>query len=360
MDGAGATSLELHSESALKMDASFEEIIGQKAIQVSTEWDSEDSDTADDANDASEYEDVDYESKLSNVFSNMSLATSQSKLSMYSTESNEASDETHGQDAERTLVQSDTEEEEDPDERYDEGNGSGSTSDSSDTLDAGSEEEQEEEDHEKQPIFTDRGGGDADLNLDSDPSSQIIKVNIAHKKRVSDPEAYKNWLKAKNEEIRKNREKELLAKQELQRQKEQEEEKRKEESKKKIKEWMQRKKQDSTKKATNPKAAKERQHSQSSSSEHLYCDPDAKFKSWLLNVRKREEEKRLRAQTVKQLEKKIQDEKKKISDEIYQEWLKSAKHKPKPVPLNQGPHTLRGTVSQIFINPQPWKSNVEE
>uniref|UniRef100_A0A8W7P5K3 Coiled-coil domain-containing protein n=1 Tax=Anopheles coluzzii TaxID=1518534 RepID=A0A8W7P5K3_ANOCL len=312
MDGAGATSLELHSESALKMDASFEEIIGQKAIQVSTEWDSEDSDTADEANDASEYEDVDYESKLSNVFSNMSLATSQSKLSMYSTESNEASDETHGQDAERTLVQSDTEEEEDPDERYDEGNGSGSTSDSSNTLDAGSEEEEEEEEHEKQPIFTDRGGGDADLNL------------------------------------------------ELQRQKEQEEEKRKEESKKKIKEWMERKKQDSTKKATNPKAAKERQHSQSSSSEHLYCDPDAKFKSWLLNVRKREEEKRLRAQTVKQLEKKIQDEKKKISGEIYQEWLKSAKHKPKPVPLNQGPHTLRGTVSQIFINPQPWKSNVEE
>lgn len=92
-----------------------------------------------------------------------------------------------------------------------------------------------------------------------------------------------------SEEIRKNREKELLAKQELQRQKEQEEEKRKEESKKKIKEWMERKKQDSTKKATNPKAAKERQHSQSSSSEHLYCDPDAKFKSWLLNVRKREE-----------------------------------------------------------------------
>lgn len=97
---------------------------------------------------------------------------------MYSTESNEASAETHGQDAERTLVQSDTEEEEDPDERYDEGNGSGSTSDSSNTLDAGSEEEEEEEEHEKQPIFTDRGGGDADLNLVSPLGLHLHPVSV--------------------------------------------------------------------------------------------------------------------------------------------------------------------------------------
>uniref|UniRef100_A0A182JW98 Coiled-coil domain-containing protein n=1 Tax=Anopheles christyi TaxID=43041 RepID=A0A182JW98_9DIPT len=353
MEAAVATS---HSNDTLQQDASLKNITRKKAIQVSTYWDSKDSDhsdTGDEASNGLELKGVNWEAKLCKHFSNMSLAESQSELTINSTGRNKTFEETQGKDFDSTLLPSDTDEEDR--ELYAEDNVSECSSDSSDTLDAGSEEENEE-----QPFPNDRGGGDADLNLNTDPGSQIIKVKIAPKQRDRDPEAYKKWLKTKNEEIRKTRETDTLAKLASQRQKELEEEKRKEESKKKIREWMERKKQNNAKKSTNTTHAKEKQHSQDSSSEHLNCDPDAKFKSWLLNVRKREEEKRLRTKTVMLLEQKIQNEKKKISEEIYQEWLKTSKNKPKPVPLNQGPHTLRGTVSKIFINPEPWKNNCEE
>lgn len=88
-----------------------------------------------------------------------------------------------------------------------------------------------------------------------------------------------------SEEIRKNREKEMLARQELQRQKELEEERRKEINKKKIQEWIAGKKQSSKKSNAKPIDCKY----VDSSSEHLNCDADAKYKSWLLKVKKQEE-----------------------------------------------------------------------
>uniref|UniRef100_A0A182P9X2 Coiled-coil domain-containing protein n=1 Tax=Anopheles epiroticus TaxID=199890 RepID=A0A182P9X2_9DIPT len=310
----------------------------KKAIQVSKIWHSSDSDTEDEANDERDFKVV---HELSYAMSNLSLSNNELKDSVCYSESN---DTVGGNDANTILEQKDDE--------Y----GADHNSDTSGTLDVSSEGEQDE----RQPCSTDRGGGDADLNLDTDTSSQIIKVNVAFKKRDRDPEAYKKWLKSKNEEIRKNREKEMMTKLLYQRQKELDEQTRKEENKKKIQEWMERKKQGSCKQNINGNPVNNPNSSRHSPPDHLLCDPDAKYKSWLHQVRKREEERRIRDQAVKELEKKIQEEKKKMSEEVYQGWLKGAKHKPKPVPLNQGPHTLRGTVSSIFINPEPWKSNVKE
>ncbi|XP_049291581.1 coiled-coil domain-containing protein 34-like [Anopheles funestus] len=348
MDVAEA-SLELHSSQGAKMDTKRKENKVMKAIRVSTDYDSQESDLDEEENsDRAESNNSEHEATLCNAFSQMSLVNVEPS-------SNEESGSNAHLDINReknidndcNLQQSDSEDDKQLNSKSDGYDTSGS---SSVTLDLSSEDEDE-----RQNFSTDRGDGDAGLNLRTDLKHQIIRVNVTPKKRERDPEAYKKWLKSKNEEIRKNREKELLARQELQRQKELEEERRKEINKKKIQEWIAGKKQSSKKSNAKPIDCKY----VDSSSEHLNCDADAKYKSWLLKVKKQEEEKKLRDLTVKQLEQEILQEKKKMSEEIYQQWLKTAKHKPKPVPLNQGPHTLRGTVSKIFVNPEPWKGNCD-
>uniref|UniRef100_A0A182WIV1 Coiled-coil domain-containing protein n=1 Tax=Anopheles minimus TaxID=112268 RepID=A0A182WIV1_9DIPT len=347
MDVPGA-SLELPSTNTAQMDSKSQENYRTKAILVSTAWDSPDSDAEDEDNVESQIDDC--ESVLCTAFSQMSLANMESP-SGAETEGNVLLDTIN----EKPVVDEDNplEHNSEVDKKEDdlsESDDSDTSDDLNTTLDCCSEDE-----GEQRNVSADRGGGDADVNSSSDPKHQIIKVIIAPKKRERDPEAYKKWLKTKNDEMRKNREKDILSKLELQRQKELEEEQRKQINRKKLQEWMERKKQNGRKSATKPVNDK----SPDSSSEHLHCDPDAKYKNWLLNVKKREEEKKLRDLTVKQLEQEIKHEKKKMSNEIYQQWLKNAKHKPKPVPLNQGPNTLRGTVSKLYVNPEPWKNNCD-
>ncbi|XP_059052156.1 uncharacterized protein LOC131846776 [Achroia grisella] len=44
-------------------------------------------------------------------------------------------------------------------------------------------------------------------------------------------------------------------------------------------------------------------------------------------------------------------------DRAYRDWLRTSKNKPLPVPLNQGELSMRGSVSQMYINPVPWQSS---
>ncbi|XP_035904587.1 coiled-coil domain-containing protein 34-like [Anopheles stephensi] len=348
MDLPEAT-LELHSNNCAQKEDKGEESNGIKAVHVSTGWESQDSDTDDgEDNDCPALKNDVNETDLCRAFDLMTLnGTKQKAYGEHKKDEFPEDGCGENDDNDCSLLTHVSNDNHQPLSKIDDCD---SSSDSSVTLVLCSEDE-----GEPQCFSTDRGGGDAGQNMDTDPRRQIIKVTVVHKGRDRDPEAYRKWLKAKNEEIRKNREKEMLQKQELHRQKALEAEQRELTNKKKIQEWMERKKQNCKKSSTKP--AKDKPLD--TSSEHLQCDPDTKYKKWLLKVRKQEEEKRLRDLTVKQLEQKIQQEKKKISEEIYQEWLKNAKYKPKPVPLNQGPNTLRGTVSKIFINPEPWKSNCE-
>ncbi|XP_026761886.2 coiled-coil domain-containing protein 181-like [Galleria mellonella] len=45
-------------------------------------------------------------------------------------------------------------------------------------------------------------------------------------------------------------------------------------------------------------------------------------------------------------------------DRAYRDWLRTSKNKPLPVPLNQGELSMRGSVSQMYINPVPWQSSI--
>lgn len=53
----------------------------------------------------------------------------------------------------------------------------------------------------------------------------------------------------------------------------------------------------------------------------------------------------------------IENEKRRVNGQkAYRDWLRTSKNKPLPVPLNQGELSMRGTVSDMYINPVPWKS----
>ncbi|VVC92147.1 coiled-coil domain-containing protein 34-like [Leptidea sinapis] len=54
----------------------------------------------------------------------------------------------------------------------------------------------------------------------------------------------------------------------------------------------------------------------------------------------------------------IEEEKKRVEGKrAYRDWLRTSKNKPLPVPLNQGELSMRGSVSQMYINPIPWQSS---
>lgn len=77
--------------------------------------------------------------------------------------------------------------------------------------------------------------------------------------------------------------------------------------------------------------------------------------SWWL--KKREQQQRQRQEKQRRLiKKKIEEQRrKKLVDQAWQKWISTAHNKPKPVPLNQGIKSLRGTISPLYINPVPWK-----
>lgn len=77
--------------------------------------------------------------------------------------------------------------------------------------------------------------------------------------------------------------------------------------------------------------------------------------SWWL--KKKEQQQRQRQDKQRRLVKKKNEDqrRKKLVDQAWQTWISNVHTKPKPVPLNQGMQSLRGTISPLYINPEPWK-----
>ncbi|XP_017012696.2 coiled-coil domain-containing protein 34 [Drosophila takahashii] len=74
---------------------------------------------------------------------------------------------------------------------------------------------------------------------------------------------------------------------------------------------------------------------------------------WLKKQRQQQvqrEEKR-RAMLSKALE---EERRKRLAQVAWEKWMSNVDAKPKPVPLNQGMDSLRGTISQLYVNPAPW------
>ncbi|KAH8269276.1 hypothetical protein KR018_000903 [Drosophila ironensis] len=50
-----------------------------------------------------------------------------------------------------------------------------------------------------------------------------------------------------------------------------------------------------------------------------------------------------------------QERRKELSKIAWEKWISNVANKPKPVPLNQGLDSLRGTIAKLYVNPELWK-----
>lgn len=83
-----------------------------------------------------------------------------------------------------------------------------------------------------------------------------------------------------------------------------------------------------------------------------YQDWMAKKNEDLIRVKKQQEEKMKQIEQAKLTHQKCRET---VSSISYAKWARSASSKAKPVPLNRGLETLRGSTTKTFINPEPWK-----
>ncbi|XP_017064319.2 uncharacterized protein LOC108103384 [Drosophila eugracilis] len=74
---------------------------------------------------------------------------------------------------------------------------------------------------------------------------------------------------------------------------------------------------------------------------------------WLKKQRQQQMQREEKRRTM--LSKALEEERRRrLSQIAWEKWISNVDAKPKPVPLNQGLDSLRGTISQLYVNPTPW------
>lgn len=182
------------------------------------------------------------------------------------------------------------------------------------------------------------------------PSSPNDKTFDAKMENDLRSEAFNEWLFAKLEAERYTKQQQL---EQIEKQKE-ECEIRRQNSKRKLKEWFQKKREAEIRVKMQQKEKNEMQPQMMNN--NVEKDKEKCFNAWLMKkIEKEKSTLKKISKTAKQEE--MNEQRRKVKARIeYEKWLRSASSKPKPVPLNQGPLSLRGTISPIYINPIPWVS----
>ncbi|BFF93532.1 inner centromere protein A-like [Drosophila madeirensis] len=76
--------------------------------------------------------------------------------------------------------------------------------------------------------------------------------------------------------------------------------------------------------------------------------------SWHLKKIEIEKAKRKEQQLALLKQEEEQFNRQRKSEMAFKKWFSTVHTKPKPVPMNQGLDSLRGTISKLYVNPQPW------
>ncbi|XP_013105493.2 trichohyalin-like [Stomoxys calcitrans] len=172
--------------------------------------------------------------------------------------------------------------------------------------------------------------------------------------------AYDTWLSAK----RKILSDQAARRREIEEKKRHEFEERKRISKEIYEKWLENKakRQETQFNNLNNKASQQNLKSQNIISvKDMRChlsetEVKAHLDEWQRTKRLQQERRRMIKQQEEQMRRELEEERRRCAVEAWEKWLAEAAKKPKPVPLNRGLSTLRGTVSDIFVNPNEWKS----
>ncbi|KAH8356818.1 hypothetical protein KR200_006223 [Drosophila serrata] len=73
-------------------------------------------------------------------------------------------------------------------------------------------------------------------------------------------------------------------------------------------------------------------------------------------LKKKQQHQTKREEKIRALVSKAQEQerRKELAELAWQRWMSNVDEKPKPVPLNQGMDSLRGSISPMYINPRSW------
>ncbi|KAJ2948990.1 hypothetical protein O0L34_g5929 [Tuta absoluta] len=164
-------------------------------------------------------------------------------------------------------------------------------------------------------------------------------------------EAFQQWLKRKEQERR-----EKLRQQKLKQQSPpQTTPEQREES---YRRWLERKRSEHGQQKAEEIMRRYREQERMEELKQRRRDKEEKLAEW---IRKKEEE--MKAMKTKEERRAarlaIEEERRRQQgQQAYRDWLRTSKKKPLPVPLNQGELSMRGSVSQMYINPIPWQSPI--
>ncbi|TDG43580.1 hypothetical protein AWZ03_010008 [Drosophila navojoa] len=210
------------------------------------------------------------------------------------------------------------------------------------------------------------------LSTASSSGSSTYFRSLDEEKERHGQEAYQEWVKRKE---RQKQEKQQAAKQERER-RDAETAMRQRLAKERYQEWVRQKELQQKKAATGSikSAASYGSYSSTSSFGGLASGsggnnrpqrketPEAAKKrlaEWD-RVKTQQQQRDRERERQKQLSKEqLEKQRKQKSEGAWQNWMKSVSKRPKPVPLNQGFDTLRGTISNIYVNPVQWVSNID-
>ncbi|XP_030240134.1 trichohyalin isoform X2 [Drosophila navojoa] len=184
--------------------------------------------------------------------------------------------------------------------------------------------------------------GSDTASLQYDPQTHLNQLKMV---RRSD-EAYNNWLSGK-------RRLGLYKQQALQEErklKKQQDELRQQLNAQRVQEWHQRKARQNANSNHNKRKSNPVQIAPALSAEVA----QRRIQNWELQKLQQAEQQRQRQQREALRKQRELQQRKQLADTAWKQWVKGAAQRPKPVPLNQGMNTLRGTISNIYVNPNPW------
>ncbi|KAH8263075.1 hypothetical protein KR044_004089 [Drosophila immigrans] len=183
--------------------------------------------------------------------------------------------------------------------------------------------------------------GSGTISIYPDQPEQLAPLKVLRHSN----EAYDNWLSGKKRQCQYRQQ----AAREQRKQQQEKETNRRRLSEQRVQEWCRRKAQQVQQIATVKRNASDyRTESQLETTKRL------RRQAWELRKVQEAEERRQLQQHAAYQKELHQRERKEQANLAWQQWMKSAAQRPKPVPLNQGFKTLRGTISDIYINPNEW------
>ncbi|KAH8255719.1 hypothetical protein KR038_009183 [Drosophila bunnanda] len=186
------------------------------------------------------------------------------------------------------------------------------------------------------------------LNLASDRGSgPLTYTRRLHPQRLERPadEAYENWLSAKRQQAKYRRQAEQKGKEEQLRQAEL----RQRLSQERYEQWCRQKAQKSLVANT-----KQPQSARIPESKSNAATTKSRLQQWELEKLRLEEQRRLQLRSAERRKQQENLQRQQQAEHAFQRWMSHVDQRPKPVPSSQGIKSLRGTISELYINPNRW------